>query len=220
MAGEERQETVTATAAPLSVPTRLVAPSGPMMGRTDAERLRVFVSYSRDDLDFADQLVIGLEFAGFAPTIDRQGISGGEDWKLRLGNLIRETNTVVFVLSPASAVSSICEWEVREAVKNGKRIIPVLCRSLDGDAPPQLLSDLNYIYFYQERTAPGSGFAAGLRELTSALNTDIEWHREHTRILLRAMEWHEGGGSLHDCFLEPTYRRQRNGLPDDPGPHR
>jgi hypothetical protein len=193
LGGTAQREDVTATAAPLSTPTRSIIDSRPLTDRPDPERLRVFVSYSRVDLDFADQLVIGLEFAGFAPTIDRHGISGGEDWKLRLGNLIRETNTVVFVLSPASAVSSICEWEVREAAKNGKRVIPVLCRPLDGNAPPQLLSDLNYIYFYQERTAPGSGFAAGLRELASALNTDIEWHREHTRILLRAMEWHEGG---------------------------
>ena len=184
---------MTATAAPLSIPTRSIVDSTPLTDRSGPERLRVFVSYSRVDLDFADQLVIGLEFAGFAPTIDRHGISGGEDWKLRLGNLIRETNTVVFVLSPASAVSDICAWEVHEAARNGKRIIPILCRPLEGNAPPRQLSDINYIYFYQERTAPGSGFAAGLRELASALNTDVEWHREHTRILLRAMEWDEGG---------------------------
>jgi len=41
----------------------------------DPGRLSVFISYSRADLDFADQLVIGLELAEFAPTIDRQGIS-------------------------------------------------------------------------------------------------------------------------------------------------
>ena len=167
----------------------------PVAGRmtSNAEQLRVFVSYSRDDLDFADQLVIGLEFAGFAPSIDRSGISGGEDWRLRLGNLIRETDTVVFVLSPASAVSQICDWEVREAEKLGKRIIPILCRPLQGNLPPKHLSDLNYIYFYHEPKSPGSGFAAGLASLTAALNTDIEWHRERTRILLRATEWDEGG---------------------------
>jgi hypothetical protein len=189
MANAVWQKTVTA-ASTLSEPTRLV---DGVSEHTNTERLRVFVSYSRDDLEFADQLVIGMELAGFAPTIDRHGITGGEDWKLRLGNLIRETNTVVFVLSPASALSSICDWEVCEAARNGKRILPVLCRPLDSATPPKLLSDLNYIYFYHERTAPGSGFAAGLRQLASTLNTDVEWHREHTRILLRAMEWHEGG---------------------------
>jgi hypothetical protein len=154
---------------------------------------RVFVSYSRDDLEFADQLVIGLEFAGFAPTLDRHGISGGEGWQPRLGNLIRETDTVVFVLSPASAASEICAWEVAEAARLGQRIIPVVCRSLAGATPPRQLSELNYIYFYPEPKSPGSGFAAGLKLLADALNTDLEWHREHTRILLRATEWDQGG---------------------------
>src|SRR5258706_15208127 len=68
----------------------------------DRGKLRVFISYSRDDLDFADQLDSALNLYGFECLIDRHGISGGEDWKRRLGNLIREADTVVFVLSPNS----------------------------------------------------------------------------------------------------------------------
>jgi hypothetical protein len=79
-------------------------------------------------LDFADQLDTALRYYGFASTLDRHGISGGE---VRLNNLIRDADTVAFVLSPASAKSEICAWEVDEAVRLGKRIIPVLCRQLD-----------------------------------------------------------------------------------------
>jgi hypothetical protein len=71
-------------------------------------KLRVFISYSRDELDFADQLNAALDAYGFECFIDRQGISGGEDWKRRLGNLISDADTVVFVLSPTSARSEIC----------------------------------------------------------------------------------------------------------------
>ena len=71
---------------------------------SDKGKLRVFISYSRDDLDFADQLDAALY--DFECLIDRHGISGGEDWKRRLGNLISEADTVVFVLSPSSARSS------------------------------------------------------------------------------------------------------------------
>ena len=35
-------------------------------------KLRVYISYSRDDLDFADQLFSALEAYGFAPEMDRQ----------------------------------------------------------------------------------------------------------------------------------------------------
>ena len=69
----------------------------------DRGKLRVFISYSRDDLYFADQLDMAFNACGFECVIDRHSISGGENWKRRLANLIREADTVVFVLSPISA---------------------------------------------------------------------------------------------------------------------
>jgi hypothetical protein len=72
----------------------------------DKGKLRVFISYSRDDLRFADQVVAALHVCGFECFIDREGISGGEDWKRRLGNLIRDADTVVFVLSPTPRLRS------------------------------------------------------------------------------------------------------------------
>ena len=41
----------------------------------DRGKLRVFISYSRDDLRFADQLDAALNACGFECSIDRQGIS-------------------------------------------------------------------------------------------------------------------------------------------------
>ena len=160
---------------------------------SDKGKLRVFISYSRDDLDFADQLDAALDFSGFECVIDREGISGGEDWKRRLGNLISEADTVVFVLSPTSARSEICDWEVEEAARLNKRILPVICRPLEGVSPPPRLRDLNYIFFYKEPKVPGSGFGTGLANLVAALNTDFDWLREHTRYLQRATEWDTGG---------------------------
>jgi hypothetical protein len=113
-------------------------------------------AYSRADLDFADQIDATLRIDGFDTSIDRQAISGGEEWQRRLGNLIREADTVVFVLSPSSAGSDICAWEVEEAVRSGKRIIPAVPHPLDGASPPQHLRDLNYIFFYAyERECSG-----------------------------------------------------------------
>src|SRR5262245_52463308 len=156
-------------------------------------KLSVFISYSRDDLAFADQLDAALGLYGFATTLDRHGISVGEEWKRRLGNLIRDADTVVFVLSTSSARSEICGWEVEEAARLGKRIIPVICHPLHDATPPPHLTQLNYVFFYDEPTAPGSGFGAGLAQLVAALNTDLDWLREHTRLLQRATEWSAGG---------------------------
>ena len=48
-------------------------------------KLKVFVSYSRrDSTEFVEELVAGLELAGFAPFFDRHDIAVGEDWEARL----------------------------------------------------------------------------------------------------------------------------------------
>src|SRR6516225_7070121 len=156
-------------------------------------KLRVFISYSREDLNFADQLDAALSTYGFECLVDRHGISGGEDWKQRLGDLISEADTVVFVLSPSSARSEICDWEVEEAARLNKRILPVNWRPLEGVSSPPRLRELNYIFFYEEPKLPGSGFGTGLASLIAALNTDFDWLREHTRYLQRAIEWDTGG---------------------------
>jgi TPR repeat protein len=161
------------------------------MARED--KFKLFISYSRDDLKFADQLDTALNITGYDCTIDRQGIQAGEDWKHRLGSLILEADTVIFVLSPTSAVSKVCAWEVEEAGRCGKRILPVLCQPLDGAQPPSRLSDLNFIYFYDEPKVPGTGFGSGLAQLVSAISTDLDWLREHTRLLQRAAEWEAAG---------------------------
>ena len=161
-------------------------------GQSDS-KLRVFISYSRDDLEFADQLDAALNVCGFECLIERHGISGGEDWKQRLGDLISWADAVVFVVSPSSARSEIMAWEVEEAARFSKRILPVRCRPFEGEQSSPLLRALNYIFFYKEPKVPGSGFGTGLAALVTALNTDFDWSREHTRYLQRAIEWEASG---------------------------
>ena len=46
-------------------------------GLSRAPKLKVFISYSRDDLQFADQLDAALDLCNFESVLDRHGISGG-----------------------------------------------------------------------------------------------------------------------------------------------
>jgi hypothetical protein len=76
------------------------------------EKLKVFISYSRkDSAEFADELVAGLEYGGFGPILDRHDIAAGEDWEARLGGLIAQSDTVVFVTSPEAVKSKECTRE-------------------------------------------------------------------------------------------------------------
>jgi protein-disulfide isomerase len=151
-------------------------------------KLKVFVSYSRADSAFVDELVDGLEYSGFEVTLDRHSIVEGEEWKKRLGALIADADTIVFVLSPDSIAAPICEWEVEEAHRLSKRLLPVLCRPIASGTVPARLAALNYVRFDE-----GHSFMAGLRALSRALESDIDWLRQQTRLLARAMEWDSGG---------------------------
>src|SRR5271154_793172 len=91
------------------------------------EKLKVFISYSRrDSTEFVDEMVAGLELAGFAPFLDRHDIAAGEKWEDRLGGLIAQADTVVFVVSPEAVKSERCAWEVERALAQTKRVLPAV----------------------------------------------------------------------------------------------
>lgn len=156
------------------------------MADTGAEqrRLRVFISYSRKDAAFAQDLLAGLEVGGFEPYLDKHDIAAGEDWELRLRRLIESADAVVFVISPDSVASPRCAWEVERTHELRKRLLPIVWRAVEEVKVPPRLKQLNYIYFDQ----PNS-FGAPLQVLAGALRTDLEWIREHTRIGESALRW-------------------------------
>ena len=156
-----------------------------------SKELSVFISYARaDGSAFAEELVAGLETAGFDPFLDRQDIAAGEDWEVRLGHLLDRADTVVYVISPAFVASERCAWEVERALNLNKRIIPLVLIEVPEADTPENLRKLNYIYF----SKPNS-FGPGLRQLAEALRTDIDWVREHTRLAELGGRWKEQGSS-------------------------
>ena len=149
------------------------------------DKLKIFISYSRKDCAaFAEDLVAGLELLGFDPFLDLHDIAAGEDWEDRLGGLIQSVDTMVYALSPASVKSEICAWEVDQALKLGKRLIPIIALPVDDNDVPEPLKRLNYIFFDK----PHSN-AKALSQLSQALKTDLNWIREHTRLSELANRW-------------------------------
>ena len=84
----------------------------------------VFISYARVDGEFAEWLRDQLITLGFAAYLDRHDIKPGEPWRERLTALIETADAVLFVLSPSSIQSEACAWEVNEAERLNKRILP------------------------------------------------------------------------------------------------
>lgn len=157
-------------------------------------RLRVFISYSRKDDEFAQDLLAGLDAAGFEPNLDKHDIAAGEDWEARLGRLIETADAVVFVISPDAVTSQRCAWEVERSIALKKRLLPIVWRSVAETLVPTHLKQLNYIFFDRPLS-----FGSSLLALSKALKMDIGWIREHTRIGEAALRW-DGRGRV-DALL-------------------
>ena len=110
-------------------------------------KAKVFISYSRKDLAFADRLEAALDARGFEALIDRTEIYAFEDWWKRIEALIVQADTVVFMLSPDSVASEVARKEVAFAASLNKRFAPIVCRRVDDEAVPEALAKLNFIFF-------------------------------------------------------------------------
>jgi WD40 repeat protein len=151
---------------------------------TAPDTAKVFLSYSRKDRERAQSIADVLRERHFGVFKDTDDILPTEEWKGRLEQLISESDTIVFLLSPHSLASEVCAWEVEYAKSLNKRIAPIVIDEVDtGDIPPDL-SRLNFI-FCTERDR----FQDAIDNLISALNTDIDWVREHTRLAELARRW-------------------------------
>jgi len=154
----------------------------------NSSKLRVFLSYSRKDVEFASELLSALELLGFDAFLDKEDIAPGEPWEERLSNLIRIADTVVFIVSPASSISKHCNWELEETIRNAKRLVPVILSEVPAGEVPDQLRRLNFIFF-----SHGRSFSKALAELAQALRQNTNWIREHTRIGEMALRWQERG---------------------------
>ena len=151
-------------------------------------KTRVFISYSRKDMAFANRLESALEARGFEVLIDREEIYAFEDWWKRIEALIGIADTIIFVLSPDAVNSDVALKEVAHGAFLNKRFAPIVCRRVEDNAVPEPLRRLNFIFFDEP-----ARFDASADQLADALQTDIGWIRRHTEFGEAARRWVEAG---------------------------
>ena len=110
-------------------------------------KARIFISYSRKDMAFADHLEAALKTRGFELLIDRAEIYAFEDWWKRIEALIGRADTIVFVLSPDAVTSDVCAERGRIRASLNKRFAPIVCRRVEDDVTPEPLRRLNFMFF-------------------------------------------------------------------------
>lgn len=156
------------------------SPGSELKSRND-----VFISYSRKDKAFVEQLATNFQQAGRDPWVDWEDIYKGEDWWKSIQQGIAAADSFVFVISPDSVQSDVCRQEIDYAAQLNKRFLPLLWR--EGFEMAQVhpaISRHNWV-FSRETDDSHRAF----QELLKALDTDIDYVHAHTRLLLRSLEW-------------------------------
>ncbi len=148
--------------------------------------LDVFISYSRKDSEFARKLNDALQLQGKTTWFDQESIAAGSaDFQQEIERGIESSDHFLFVISPASIESPYCAGEVDYAVGLNKRIITVLYQPMQANHLPAGLANVQWIDF----TGHEDDFDASFCPLLRTLETDPDYLRTHTRLLVQALDW-------------------------------
>ncbi|MDZ8183761.1 MAG: TIR domain-containing protein [Nostoc sp. ChiSLP02] len=143
-----------------------------------------FISYSRKDKEFVKKLYDALKEQKREVWVDWKGIPSTAEWRKEIYEAIEATDNFIFIISPNSVASKICGEELGHALKHNKRLVPIVWQ--DADNVDDQLAKIQYIFFQES-----NDFNTALRSLLEALDTDLEHVKEHTRLLMLALEWEE-----------------------------
>ncbi|MGI0491537.1 TIR domain-containing protein [Alkalinema pantanalense CENA528] len=147
----------------------------------------VFISYSRKDKEFVKTLHNALVQNNRNTWVDWEDIPLAADWWREIERGIEAADTFVFVISPDSVTSKVCRQEIDHAVQHNKRLVPILWRD-DFDMQPvhPMLQKHNWLFCRES-----DDFDRAFQDLITVIDTDLDYIRAHTRLLVRAIEWEQ-----------------------------
>lgn len=123
----------------------------------------IFVSYSRREVGFVDDLVLNLEQAGHEVWLDYRNLIPGKPWQEQIYQGIQDADVILLVVSKASISSQNVEVEWRHVIGQNKRIILLVFEAVD---LPKELEKYEWVDFR-------GNYKAGLKELFSQLEHPV-----------------------------------------------
>ncbi|MCJ7434026.1 MAG: toll/interleukin-1 receptor domain-containing protein, partial [Anaerolineales bacterium] len=106
---------------------------------------------------------------------------------------IEEADAFLFLISPDSVASPMCNKEIAHAVKNGKRILPIVIRDTDPKIIHPEISKRNWIFYRDGQ----DDFNKAIEKTRQTIHTDYEWLKFHTELQVRAQKWIREKDSSH-----------------------
>ena len=146
---------------------------------------KLFVSYSRKDSVAARNLIESFRSIEQDVWVDWESIPPAVDWLEQIFRGIEESDAFIFLVSPDSVASEVCNVEISRAAQNNKRIIPIVLRDVDPKLTHENIRKLNWTFLRES-----DNFEEGLAKVKTAIELDLDWLEEHRRLQVRSLEWH------------------------------
>ena len=136
----------------------------------------IFISYSRKDLAFAQKIVDALAADNLDTWVDWKSIPKGEKWLEEIYRGIEEAEAFLFLISPDSVNSQYCNKEIVQAVRNGKRILPIVLRKANtkkfhDEVAGSEISKRNWVFCREGK----DDFNKAIVEIETTIRTDYDW---------------------------------------------
>ncbi len=110
----------------------------------------IFISYARKDgTKFKELLRDQLRKNGFTQWIDTEQILAGDNWPKKIDDALRDSFTLILVLTTGAIESIHVTYEWMFALGRGIRVIPLKCLDLEKEMHPRLKD-----YSYEEFVDP------------------------------------------------------------------
>jgi|GEM_PF-6767967 len=150
--------------------------------QNNARKIAVFLSYSRKDGEFAKQLRAQLEELNLEVFLDENDIEGGRPWREEVRLAIERADAIVLLITPDWKASAECQREVDCAVKNGKRMVPILYRPTEG-------IDSRVVEFQFIPFVAAEPFKNWCQKIHRAASENLPWLRQHKLLQNQALRW-------------------------------
>ncbi|HEY1349045.1 MAG TPA: TIR domain-containing protein [Ktedonobacteraceae bacterium] len=161
-----------------------------------------FISYSRQDEQIALALQDALKAHGRSTWIDQRGIEPTEQWRQSIYQAIDKAEAFLYLLSPDALTSNFCTEELRYALANKKRIIPIVVHAVHARDVLKAVADIQWIFCQQERM-----LKQAVDEILTALDIDHPHRHLGAHLLVRARRW-ENSGHKHGLLLSGSERKE------------
>jgi tetratricopeptide (TPR) repeat protein len=158
---------------------------------------QVFISYQREDGDFADVLNREVKGAGYNTWIDNDQMRAGTDWREEIDHAIKASCALIVIMSPAAKDSEYVTYEWAFAWGAGIKVIPVVYKQTP--LHPRLKT-LHYLNFTNRTARPWEKLVDSLKDaaLLSATTQQTQTPHSANTIQRTSEQWLETGAILHE----------------------